>query len=192
LHRDASAVAVNNQLLNEIEQHWSAGFTRVNASTIPQLAPAKGPSPNDLIEAVPLKKVLDDFLLKVEVKDQRDAEERSAMLVALGSLLASDASLTVDVFLMNNLKAGYRSRVARGGLAASHPSAPINQYFSQSANSVNDRSFFTPDRISLQLRRFDLGHQQRSQASADIKNVPWYALYVPRRLKTDLVVEERG
>jgi hypothetical protein len=192
LHRDVSAIAANNQLLDDIEQRWSSSFTRVNAATIPQLAPAKGLSPNDLIEAVPLKTILDDFLLKVEVKDPRDAEEHSAMLVALGSLLAKDASLKVDVYLMNKLAAGYRSRVGNGSLAASHPWAPINQYFSQSANSVNDRNFFSSERISLQLRRFDLGHEQRAKTKADIKNVPWYALYVPKRLETGLVVEERG
>jgi hypothetical protein len=114
------------------------------------------------------------------------------MLVALGSLLAKDASLKVDVYLMNKLAAGYRSRVGTGSLAASHPWAPINQYFSQSANSVNDRSFFSSERISLQLRRFDLGHEQRAKAKADIKDVPWYALYVPKRLETGLLVEERG
>lgn len=191
LHRDAAAVAANHRLLADVEKQWSANFTRVNAATIPQLAPAKGQSPNDLIEAVPLKAVLDDFLLRIDVKDPRDAEEHSALLVALGSRLADDPSLTVDVFLMNGLKAGYRSRTATGNIQASHPWAPMNQYFSQSANSVNDRSFFTPGRISLQLRRFDLGHQQRAQGSADIKDVTWYALYMPRQLEKDLVVEKR-
>jgi len=192
LHRDAVAVSANRRLLSEVEKQWSVDFTRVNAATIPQLAPAKGQSPNDLIEAVPLKTVLEDFLLKVEVKDPGDAEEHSAMLVALGSLLAKYPSLKVDVFVMNGLKAGYRSRVSRGSLAASHPWAPMNQYFSQSANSVNDRNFFTADRISLQLRCFDLGHLQRAQANADVKDVTWYALFVPRRLKRELVVEERN
>lgn len=192
LHRDAAAVAVNHKLLDDVEKHWSAAFTRVNAATIPQLAPAKGQSPNDLIEAVPLKAVLDDFLLKVEVKDPGDAEEHGAMLVALGSLLAKDPSLKVDVYLMNNLKAGYRSRVGTGSLAASHPWAPINQYFSASANSVNDRSFFTPDRLSLQLRRFDLGHHVNRVDLADIRNVTWYALHVPKRFGKDLHVEKRG
>lgn len=192
LHRDISAVAANRKLLDDVEKSWSASFTRVNAATIPTLAPAKGRSPNDLIESVPLQTLLDEFLLKVEVKDPRDAEEHAAMLVALGSLLAKDPSLKVDVFLMNNLKSGYRSRIDTATLAATHPWAPINQYFSQSANSVNDKSFFTPERISLQLRRFDLGYQQRASTAADIKDVPWYALYVPQRLKKDLVVEERS
>lgn len=192
LHRDATAAKDNRDLLDDVERNWSAGFTRVNAATNPRLAPAKGQSPNDLIEAVPLNRVLDDFLLKVKVKDPGDAEEHSAMLVALGSLLANDPTLTVDVFLMNQLAPNYRSRRDAASLPASNKLAPMDQYFSQSANSVNDRSFFTPDQISLQLRRFDLGHQRNRQDLADIKGVTWYALYVPRRFGKDLLVEKRS
>lgn len=191
LQREDNAAAKNRLLLEAVDKKWSEEFTRVNAATIPELAPAKGPSSNDIIESVPLPTVLEDFLLALEVKDPGDAEEHSAMLVALSALLAKDPSLKVDVFLMNQLKPGYRSRMATASLAASHRFAPINQYFSQSANSVNDKSFFTPDRISLQLRRFDLGYQQRNQLSADIHSVTWYAIYVPKRLKKDLIVEER-
>lgn len=191
LQRDESAAAKNRLLLDAVDKKWSKDFTRVNAATIPQLAPAKGLSPNDIIEEVPLTTVLGDFLLNLEVKDPGDAEEHSAMLVALSALLAKDRTLKVDVFLMNQLKPGYRSRESTASLPASHKFAPINQYFSQSANSVNDTSFFTPDRISLQLRRFDLGHHHRDQSKADTRGVTWYALYVPRRLKKHLVVEER-
>ncbi|MQY52685.1 Z1 domain-containing protein [Rhodocyclus gracilis] len=192
LQRDEAAAEKNRLLLDAVEKQWSKDFTRVNAATIVQLAPAKGQSPNDIIEAVPLTTVLEDFLLNLEVKDPGDAEEHSAMLVALSAMLAKDPSLKVDVFLMNQLTPGYRSRVSTAALTAINKFAPINQYFSQSANSVNDRSFYTPDRISLQLRRFDLGHEQREQSKADIRGVTWYALYVPKRLKKDLVVEERG
>jgi hypothetical protein len=192
LQRDEDAAATNRVLLDVVDKKWSKDFRRVNAATVPRLAPAKGQSPNDVIEAIPLKTILADFLLELEVKDPRDAEEHSAMLVALSTLLAKDPALAVDVFLMNKLVAGYRSRAATSSVAATNKFAPINQYFSQSANTVNDKSFLTPDRISLQLRRFDLGHHQRDQAMADIRNVTWYALYVPSALKKDIVVEERG
>lgn len=192
LQRDENAAGKNRLLLDEVEKKWSRAFTRVNAASVPRLAPAKGQSPNDIIEAVPLITVLEDFLLDLEVKDPRDAEEHSAMLVALSAMLAKNPSLKVDVFLMNQLKPNYRSREATGSLPASHKFAPINQYFSQSANSVNDKSFFTSDRISLQLRRFDLGHHHRDQAKSDIQRVTWYALCVPTPLKKALVVEERN
>lgn len=192
LQRDSAAVIANRTLLDDVSKKWNrAHGPVVNAGVFAHLAPAKGPSPNDVIEGVPLKAILEDFLLKIEVKDPSDAEEHGAMLIALGSLLGKDSSLKVDVFLMNKLDPGYRSRQAVGSLAASDPFAPINQYFSNSAGSVNDRSFCSKDRISLQLRRFDLGYHQRDQSKADILNVTWYALHVPKLLKNDLIVEER-
>jgi hypothetical protein len=67
----------------------------------------------------------------------------------------------------------------------------MNQYFSASANTLNDKSFESDSRITLQLRRFDLGTVARDPSSADIFNVPWFALNVPSILRKDLVVEER-
>jgi hypothetical protein len=192
LHRDDTAAATNRILLDEVDRVWRATYgPAVNAATFPHLAPAKGQSANDVIEAVPLEAVLAEFFLKLEVKDPTDAEQHSAMLVALGSLLSKNPTLKVDVYLINRLIPGYRSRVGTSALPASRRYAPINQYFSQSAQSVNDASFFTPERISLQLRRFDLGHHLRDRTRADVHNVTWYALHVPKRLKKDLVVETR-
>jgi hypothetical protein len=131
-------------------------------------------------------------LLEVRVRDPRDAESHSAMLIALSSMLAKDASLKVDVFLMNKLVSGYRTREAGHGLDAKHRYAPINQYFSQSAGTLNDRDHHFKDRISLQIRRFDLGTHQRDQSKADINDVTWFALHVPLSLRKSLVIEERG
>ena len=72
-----------------------------------------------------------------------------------------------------------------------HRFAPINQYFSQSAAAVNDRSFCSVERVSLQLRRFNLGTTQRDSGSADIKEVTWFALHVPTKLRKDVLIEAR-
>ena len=130
-------------------------------------------------------------MLDVQVRDAHDSEEHSAMLIALGSLLAKDDTLKVDVFLMNRMVTGYRTRVEGHGLKAAHRYAPINQYFSQSAGTLNDRDHCFPDRISLQLRSFDLGTQQRTSASADVRDVTWFALNVPEQLRKSLLIEER-
>jgi hypothetical protein len=192
MQRDSDAVDANNALLQVIQTEWAKDFgPALNASQIPHLAPAKGASPNDVLEGVPLRAVLEDFLLKIQVKDPRDAEEHTAMLIALASLLAQDPDMRSEVFLMNKLDAGYRSRAPGRGLAAADPFAPINQYFSQSAGSVNDRSFCSSDRISLQLRRFNLGAHQRDPSRADIHNVVWFALHIPPNLKKALLVEQR-
>ncbi|WP_255539462.1 hypothetical protein [Polynucleobacter sp. JS-Safj-400b-B2] len=139
-----------------------------------------------------MKAILEDFLLEVSVKDPVDAGEHSAMLIAAAALLRADPNLKSDVFFMNNLVSGYRKRDAGRGVNSAHPFAPINQYFSQSANGVNDRSFCSDSRVSLQLRRFDLGKMQRDKSNADILGVTWFALHFPSQLKKDLTIEVRN
>lgn len=190
MQNDDNAAAANRTLLGSVVPKWTKVYGNpVNAAT---LLKGVASSPHDVIEAVPLRSVLEDFLLDVRVRDARDAEEHSAMLIALSSMLAKDDTLKVDVFLMNRLQTGYRTRVAGHGLAANHRYAPVNQYFSQSAGTVNDRDHCFDDRISIQLRKFDLGTHQRDQSQADIKGVTWFALNVPNRLRKALLVEERG
>ena len=186
MQRDDTAADENRKLLRKVEVKWRQAYgPAVNAATV-----VKGTthSQHDVIEAVPLRAVLEDFLLDVQVKDPRDAEEHSAMLVALAHMLVKDPSLVADVFLM---QPGYRTRVAGRGLGATHRYAPINQYFSQSAGTVNDRHYCSTDRVSIQLRKFDLGVLQREPSQADIKAVTWFALNVPKKLKKALLVEQR-
>ena len=192
LQRDAPATENNRTLLTTLEKSWKKRFGQaINAAQLPQFS-GKPSLPHYVIDKVPLRAVLEDFLLKIQVKDPKDAEDHSAVLIALGALLAGDQSASVQVFLMNNLVAGYRTRDAGRGFPAQHPFAPINNYFSQSANALNDRSFISDSRVTLHLRRFDLGTQTRDASMADIRNVTWFALHVPDALKTSLIVEERG
>ncbi len=189
MQNDDAAATDNRSLLARVVPKWIQAYGKpVNAATV-----IKGmtSSPHDLIEGVPLRAVLEDFLLDVRVGDAHDSEEHSAMLIALGALRAKDDTLKVDVFLMNRMTVGYRTRVEGHGLKAVHRYAPINQYFSQSAGTVNDRDHCFKDRISLQLRRFDLGRQQRNHAAADIHDVTWFALNVPEKLRKSLLIEER-
>ena len=192
LQRDNDAAMANRTLLLHVQKKWTATYgAPVNAAEFPQFKGAKDSSPHFVLEPIPLKTVLEDFLLDVKVKDPSDAEEHSAMLIAIAALLRKTPDLEADVFLMNNLVAGYRTRDAGHGVDAKHRFAPINQYFSQSAAAVNDRSFCSVERVSLQLRRFNLGTTQRDSGSADIKEVTWFALHVPTKLRKDVLIEAR-
>lgn len=192
LQRDNNAVVHNRSLLVAVEKSWSKKYGKpVNAAAYPHLKPARGDSPNWIIESVPLKSVLEDFLLKLQVKDPTDAEAHSAMLIGIAELLGRNNDLKSDVYLMNNLVANYRKRDAGRGFPDGHPSAPINNYFSQSAGSVNDTDFRSADRVTLHLRRFNLGAAVRGGSSADILDVTWFALNVPKALNKGLVIEER-
>ena len=193
LQRDADAAELNRQLLANVERNWTENFgPAVNAAEFRQFKGSKDISPNSVLEAVPLRVVIEEFLLNVQVRDPADAEEHGAMLIAMAELLREDGSLKTDIFLINNLKPQYRTRDAGRGFLAGHQNAPINQYFSNSADAVNDRSFLSTARVSLQLRRFNLGKTARDASSADILNVTWFAVNVPSVLRKDLLIEGRS
>jgi hypothetical protein len=190
MQRDDAAARANRKLLKDVVSSWQKLYGQaVNAAA---LVSGVASSQHDLIESIPLAAVIEDFLLKVQIRDPRDAEEHSAMLVALAAVMARNSELKADVVLMNRLEIGYRTRVDGRGVSANHAYAPINQYFSQSAGTKNDRDYCSVGQITLQLRRFDLGTHQRDRDAADIKDVAWFALNVPRKLRKELVIEERS
>lgn len=192
LQRDDGAAEFNRQLLTDITASWEKRFgPAVNAAEFPQFKGSKSVSPNFILEAVPLRVILEEFLLKVQVRDPADAEKHSAILIAMAELLRQDEALKTDVFLMNNLDAQYRTRDAGRGFLAGHRNAPVNEYFSNSANTVNDKSFMSTERVSMQLRRFNLGTTARTVSSADIRNVTWFAVNVPNALSKHLHIEGR-
>lgn len=190
LHRDPDAVSQNKILLNTVISNWSSNFgTPVNCSDFPQFQRAN--STTTVIENVPLLTILDEFLLALKVKDTRDAELHSAILLSLAELQRLNSKAAVDVFLMNNLEPQYRTRENAQGYSREDFNAPINQYFSLSANTVNDKSYAFKDRITLQLRRFNLGTTPGDQSSANVFDVTWFSLHIPSNLKKELVVELR-
>jgi hypothetical protein len=191
LQRDEVAAEANRTLLKKVVPKWKAKFHGAkDASVAVKGAPASG-SPHEVIQNVLLADVLGDFLLEVKVKDPRDAEQHSALLVWLSHLLAKNSALQVDVFLMNKLITGYRTRAAGRGVGAKHKFAPINQYSSNSAGSLNDRDYVSDTNLTLQLRSFDLGTNVRVPDLADTKNVTWYAINVPKLLRKSLIVQEK-
>ena len=192
LQRDEAARQSNRELLLEVVESWRLRFGPVkNASELSKFSTLNGRSPHDVFDGVPLRVVLDEFLLKIIVRDPRDAEEHSAMILCLSILLSRNEGLMADVYLMNKLNVGYRTRYPGRGLPASHGDAPINQYFSQSEGSFNDRDYCSGERVTLQLRRFNLGVTARDRKSADVSDVTWFALNIPGRMKKMLLVEER-
>lgn len=189
LQRDDASASINRALLKNVRKQWESKYgAPVSASS---RVPKALKSTHTVFVGLPLRVVLEDFLLEVQVKDPQDSEQHAAMLIALGVLVANDPAALADVFLMNDLQPGYRTRGAGRGLSASERFAPINQYWSQSAGTVNDRDFRAGDRVSLQLRSFDLGTHQREPSRADIKNVTWFAVNVPKAMMKALIVENR-
>ena len=189
LHADREAVKTNQAVFNSAVDRWKSTYKPlITASDLPQFLRAGAKSSVSVIQAVPLKVVLEELLLLVQMSDLVDAEDHSAMLIALASLLAKQPDLLADVFLMAST---YRTRVAGRSFAASDPRAPINEYFSNTAGAVNDKSHHSSQRISLHLRRLAVGFVKRDSSQADITDVPWFALNVPISLRKSLIIEAR-
>lgn len=192
LQRDDGARQRNQALLATVEKEWGATYgPGMTTAELPDFKGVQTIAPTLLLNPVPLAVVLEEFFLQLEVRDATDAEEHSAILIGLAELLREKGNLPVDVFLINGLAAQYRTRDAGRGFPAGHLNAPINEYFSQSAGVVNDKSYYSTTRISLQLRRLNLGTRARDPSSADMHGVTWFALHVPRALSQDLHIEGR-
>jgi len=189
LHCDSDAVKENRKVYKAAIDQWTTTYKPlISAADLPHFKKVGANSTVPVIEAISLKVILADLLLKVQVKDLVDAEEHSAMLLTLASLLSRGPDLIVDVFLMEPT---YRTRAAGRGFLESDAGAPINEYFSNSANSVNDKSYLSPGRISLQIRELSVGFVKRDRSKADVTEVPWFALNVPKPLRKSLVIERR-
>lgn len=191
LHRDRVAIKDNQKLLNFVSNKWRKEYPPIVDGVLLLQSVNFTSSNNEAISNIPLRVVLDDFLLNIQVKDPRDAEEHGAMLIALSAFLKEDESLKVDIFFMNKLQAQYRSRKGKTTADRLNVEAPINQYFSNSANALNDKSFKSLNKIALQLRTFDLGTVVRDPSSTDIKNVVWFAVHIPDLLTKNIHVQER-
>jgi len=48
------------------------------------------------------------------------------------------------------------------------------------------------DRITLQLRRFNLGIKAGDPSSANVFDVTWFSLHIPSKLKKELIIELRS
>lgn len=192
LQRDDGARQRNQALLATVEKGWGATYgPGMTTAELPDFNGVQTIAPTLLLNPVPLAVVLEEFFLQLEVRDATDAEEHSAILIGLAEVFGKKGNLPVDVFLINGLAAQYRTRDAGRGFPAGHPNAPINEYFSQSAGVVNDKSYYSTTRISLQLRRLNLGTRARDPSSADMHGVTWFALHVPHALSQDLHIEGR-
>jgi len=190
LHCNPEAVRANQGRASAAISAWKTKYAPVHqAGQLVHFSKRGLQSTIETIESVPLVSVLKDLLLDFEVRDLQDAANHSATLITLGVALASDAGALVDVYLMHET---YRSRVAERGFKKSDIGAPINQYFSNSEGSANDKDHMSPGRISLQLRVLNVGTVARGKKDqADVKDVPWFAIHIPSELRKSLIVEQK-
>lgn len=145
--------------------------------------------PNLLYESVPMDIVIQDFLAKLQMGLQSDELERSAAIVALRRL-KDEGQAFVDVFLIGNGAPQNRSkkRAHNAINQVAQGKSPAGKVDKAKLTYGGDRSFVSPDRVSLHIRYFTLLNAV-SQAEEE-KNVPWFALHIPESLEKNLHLQK--
>lgn len=190
LHSNDEAVGGNQKTLDEVVSRWAKLYKPENANVHKQYKDLRRDSPpNLLLEGVPLQVVLSDFLTRILVRNYSDAEEHTALLVALATLLKKYSDILVDVFFIGNLLPQNRSLNSSGA---------INEIFSgKSPNVINfedliyvgDEKLHSTSRLTLHVRKFNL---KKKGSDVEVLNVPWYSFYIPKKFAKGVLLQGRG
>jgi hypothetical protein len=144
---------------------------------------------NVLLEEVSLVSVVEELLKRLTLGTEADEFSRVSSIVALEQLISQGEAL-VDVFLIAN--EGTQRRALRPGNAINQVAQgrqPAGLVAKDKLRYSGDRSFVTPNRVSLHLRYFDL---MKSAEDKEIvaTRVPWFALYFPESLQSRHLVQD--
>lgn len=185
MHVDKEAIIKNQELLKNVKVSWLKEYKSIDAGEHSQFHDKRGKSSerNILIECVPLRSVLEDFILQINIRNTKDAKSHTVLSLMMSELLRQNSNSMVDVFLMGETSQ-QRSR------KNSSVDAPIDNPFSgRSVNYVGDEALHSSERLTLQLRAFNLRPSKSDKP--DIHDVPWYAMYIPKNLSKGFIIEKR-
>ncbi len=143
---------------------------------------------NILYDAVPLDLVVSDFLRKLQMGLQSDELEKSAAIIAL-ERLKNEGAAHVDVFLIGNGFPQNRSKKQPNNVInqVAQGKSPAGKVDSSLLTYGGDRSFVTPERISLHLRYFNLLNPETKVREDE--NIPWFAVHIPEKLERTFLLQ---
>ena len=195
MYRDSRAVEHNRRLFQELVARWKNQFGCVDAaSTYEEFKDRRPKAPrNMLIEGVPLREVLEKFMLRVRVPDMRDSQSHAALALALSEALQRSTTGVCDVFLIADLRTDnqHRSVLKNGSInQVFQGESPAGAKTFDALNYVGDRALRSSARPTLHLRVFELNLP--AGMPGESKEVPWYALYLPAEYTKDLIIEREG
>jgi hypothetical protein len=137
-------------------------------------------SPNIIYEAIPLKLIINDFLIKFNLNDVKDTSESTSLIYTL-ERLATQGSEFADIFIIGNLPQTRSVTSANKIQQVFSGKSPAGNVERAKLNYGGDRSFIAPERVTLHLREFNIRKSKTDQSF--ISNVPWYAIHIPENLE---------
>ena len=138
---------------------------------------------------VPLQKVLSDLLVGHRVSDARDTQDMTGLLLQLVKALESDQDETTVVYRMRPNYQGSRDIDVDGRIVS------VRRLFqgptrdgSGTYSYPGDMRFLDRGRVTVQIHCYDLKRAGHVVA----KSVPIVAVWVPRRMKLDWLVQHQA
>lgn len=189
LYNDDDACDANRLLFTGLIRDWSAKYGVQEAQEVsPRFKDERVDSPrNLLISDVPLTEVL-EFAVRARAPQVNDSTELAAVAVALRVAAEENPDALCDVFVIGEMSSQLRSITATGRinqLAMGENPAGVTEL--DKLRYVGDRALFTPGRVTVHLRSFDL--RANKNAAPFAQDVPWYAFRLPEDIARDVVVE---
>lgn len=189
LHRGgAEVVAANRRLFERTLKGWAKRFGKLDASVLYTDKRREAPK-NFLIRGVPLREVLENFLLRLRIEDGGDSELRTGLEMAIQQYLEMRPQSLCDVFLIGDMEPQRRSLEG----------PRINQVFQGRTPSskersnvvyVGDRALHAKNSLTLHLRTFTFKNPPAGLSTASV--VPWFAIHLTADQARDSVVERRN
>jgi hypothetical protein len=188
LHINGDDIRKNRELTRYAADRWRNELGAADAATHEAFKDNRTNSPrNILIEAVPLARILREYLAEVAVRDYDDSIQHTAVLIALEHRLNEHEDELCDVFLIGDLSSQVRSLTSTGRINQLFMGKSPNTNDFRRLNYVGDQALRSESRISLHLRTFSLRRSQTGPIVAP--DIAWFAVYVPQPLRKDVVVE---
>jgi hypothetical protein len=131
-----------------------------------------------------------EFLADYNLPDARDTAALTALLVTIGAVLEDEPDATANVYRMRPDYVGGRREVDAGGFL---PGNFLQGRTGDGREAYPGDGFFkAPDRISVQLHRFDLREGTGPNAPLVASNAPLLAIHVPRQLALPTLVQPQS
>lgn len=197
MYKTRDAVINNRTLLRHEAKRWIENHGYVDASDFPQYKDIRKSKRNWLIEAVPAEEV-QDFLLKLQIRDFKDSIELGAVMVALALYIKESNSPIFDVFLISELEWEFSgSADARAGRSLTNGRIanvfagrqPAQELDTSKLNYVGDRALKANNRPTLHLRM--LQFKQDTVPMGELsQEIPWIAVHMTEPYAKDCIIEE--
>jgi hypothetical protein len=190
-HTNAAFVTANAALFNSFTAEIGLGIQGKKAQDVDsgRFIDRRSNSPSNLIyEGVSLELVVTSLLQKLKLGSENDAFELAAAILVLRKLIELGERMA-DVFLIGELQPQTRSKDGNQINQVAQGKSPAGTNDRSKLTYGGDRDFFSVDRVTVHLRRFNL---KNAEGVVSESNIPWFALHIPDKFAKRYILQSEA